>query len=122
MVLAEQAARQNLEALVQNLQQQIQDLRSSGAGSFPTPDSDLLADPIRAGGGSEFSTFEQDSSDDEGRYVHDDFKTPSEEHGAFSDDIFGDVDIKETSRTLSLSQMTLGTGLPPNLNFSEEGF
>lgn len=123
MILAEQAARQNLEALVQNLQEQLQDLRSAGAGSFPTPDSDLLADPMKVGGGSEFSTFEQDdSSDDEGRYVHDDFQTPSEERGAFSDDIFGDVnnvglDMKTTPRTLSLSQMTLGKGVQPSLNF-----
>lgn len=122
MILAEQAARQDLEALVQNLQQQLQDLRSTGAGYFPTPDSDLQADPVKARGGGEYSTFEQDdSSDDEGRYVLDDFQTPSEERGAFSDDIFGDVnnhvDGQGTVRKLSLSQMTLGKGVQPSLNF-----
>jgi hypothetical protein len=114
MILAEQAARQHLEALVQDLQQQLEDLHSSGGVSYPTPDSDLLADTIKGGGGRRFSTFEQDdSSDDEGRYAQDEFQTPNEERGNFSDDIFGDVNgsgTKSTPRTLSLSQMTLGRG------------
>lgn len=121
MILAEQAARQHLEAVVQAMQQQLQDLRSSDACLYPTPDSDLLADPMKAGGGSEFSTFEQDdSSDDEGRYAQDEFQTPNEERGNFSDDIFGDGnsgDMKSAPRTLSLSQMTLGKGVQPSLNF-----
>ena len=121
MILAEQAARQHLEALVQELQQQLEDLRSSGGVSYPTPDSDLLADPMKDGGGGEFSTFEQDDiSDDEGRYAQDEFRTPNEERGNFLDDIFGDVngsDTKSTPRTLSLSQMTLGKGVHPSLNF-----
>jgi hypothetical protein len=116
MILAEQAARQHLEAVVQNLQQQLRDIRSSRAGSFPTPESDLLPDPMKDGGGGEFSTFEQDdSSDDEGRHTHDDFQTPIEERVNFSDNIFGD--IKSAPRTLSLSQMTLGKGAHPSLNF-----
>jgi hypothetical protein len=109
MILAEQTSRQHLESLVQTLQQQLQDLRSSGTASYPSPDSDLPADPIKSGGGNAFSSFEHDdSSDDEGRYVQEDFQTPKEERGNFSDDIFGEVgngDIKSAPRTLSLSQV-----------------
>ena len=124
MVLAEQAARQHLEALVRDLQQQLQDLRPSGEMSYPTPDSDRLADPMkgRGGGGREFSTFElDDSSDDEGRDAQDEFQTPKEEVGNFVDDIFGGNSggghAKSAPRTLSLSQMTLGKGMQPSLNF-----
>lgn len=121
MILAEQAARQHLELIVQDLQQQLQEMRSSNGVSYPTPDSDLVGDPMKEGGGGDFSTFEQDDSDDdEGRYTQDVFQTPNEERGNFSDDIFGDVNgvnAKSAPRTLSLSQMTLGKGVQPSLNF-----
>jgi hypothetical protein len=121
MILAEQAARQQLEATVQFLQQQLQELRFSSGASQPTSDPHLLAYPMKEVGGV-FSTFEQDdSSDDEGRYAQEDvFQTPNEERGNFSDDIFGDVnggDKKTTPRTLSLSAMTLGKGVQPSVNF-----
>jgi len=118
MILAEQASRQHLEALVQSLQQQLQNLRPR-AGSFPDPDSNLRANPTNGGGRNDFSSFEQDdSSDDEGRYARDDFQTPNEERGNFSDDIFGEVnggDVKSPPRTLSLSRMTLG--VQPSVTF-----
>ena len=109
MILAEQAARRDLEALVQNLQHQLQDLRSSkGPTSFPTPKSDKAVDFIQPRSGNGWSTFEHDSSDDEGQYAQDDFQTPNEVVSNFSDAIFGDVneDHMNVSRTLSLSRMT----------------
>lgn len=119
MILAEQAARQNLEAIVHTMRQRLAELRSAGRGSYPTPNSDHLADPMKGSGG-EFSTFEQDdSSDEEGRYAQDNFQTPNEEHGTFADGIFGDVDsgeMKSAPRTLSLSQMTLGKGVQSSVN------
>ncbi|KAG0651086.1 hypothetical protein D0Z07_2364 [Hyphodiscus hymeniophilus] len=119
MILAEQAARQDLEATVQSLQQQLQVLGSGGAASCQTPGSNMLARPLKAGDGNQFSSFEQDdSSDDEGRYVQDVFQTPMEERGMFSDEIFGGVngtDAKSPRRTLSLSRMT--RGVQPSVNF-----
>ena len=90
---------------------------------YPAPDSDHTTYPLNTGGG-EFSSFEQDdSSDDDGRYINEDFQTPNEERGHFGDDIFGEVKrnggdiIKSAPRTLSLSQITLGKGVQPSLNF-----
>jgi len=109
MILAEQAARRDLEALVQNLQHQLQDLRpSKGPTSFPTPKSDKAVDFIQPSSGNRWSTFEHDCSDDEGQFAEDDFQTPNEVVSNFSDAIFGDVngDHMNVSRTLSLSRMT----------------
>jgi hypothetical protein len=123
MILAEQTARQQLETVVQNLQQQVQSFKSLSSAAYPTPNSDHTTDPLNADGGGEFSSFEQDdSSDDEGRYVNEDFQMPSEERGHFGDDIFGEVknnggDMKGAPRSLSLSQITLGKGVQQSLNF-----
>jgi hypothetical protein len=117
MILAEQAARQKLEVTVRALQQQLSDARTSAPGSYPTPDSNQVADPlIRDVSGGQFSAFEQDdddSSDEEGRYGTEVFQTPNEERGNFGDDTFGDVmnEGKNAPRTMSLSQMTLGKGM-----------
>ena len=114
MILAEQAARENVEAIVHTLQRQLEGFRSAGGAAYLTPDSNHLADPTNGRTGGDTSTFEQDeSSDDEGRYSTDDFQTPSEEHGTFADSIFGDFssgEMESTPRTLSLSQMTLRKG------------
>jgi hypothetical protein len=91
MILAEQAARQQLEAVVHSLQEQLHALRSTA--SHPARGSNHLERPPRAGSaaGGEFSSFEQDdSSDDEGRYMQEDFQTPNETEGHFGDEIFGD--------------------------------
>jgi type II secretory pathway component PulJ len=126
MILAEQAARQQLEAVVRTLQQQLQSLQSANSASYPTPGSDHPGDPVSEGTvvGGEFSSFEQDdSSDDEGRYLHDEvYQTPNEERGRFGDEIFGVVTshnegMKGEPRTLSLSQITLGKGMQHSLNF-----
>ena len=120
MILAEQAARRNLQAMVQDLEYQLQDLRPLSPGRFPIASSGVHADTLRAGDGNEFSAFEQDddSSDDEGGYIRDDIQTPSEERANFSEDIFGDVtdeDVKSSPRTLSLSRLTLG--VPSSVGF-----
>jgi hypothetical protein len=114
MILAEQTARQNLEAVVRSLQHQLQKLRAS------RPAAETEESTHRG----EFSSFEQgDSSDDDGRYEHDDFRTPNEERVEFGDDIFGVsggeavTGAKNAPRTMSLSQMTLGRGMKPSLNF-----
>jgi hypothetical protein len=123
MLLAEQAARQHLEALVHDLQQQIHAMRSSNLSngvSYPTPESDHLADPIKNEVGGQSSFEADDSSDDEGRYAQEEFQTPNEENGHLSDDIFGDAKVasaKNTPRTLSLSQLTLGKGITHSVNF-----
>jgi hypothetical protein len=111
MILEERSARQELEAIVQHLQQQLSTLKTGA----PRPRSGLPTAPLRAGSaaGGEFSSFEQDdSSDDEGRYPQEDFQTPHEPSGHFGDEIFGDVqgEGKTAPRTLSLSQITLGKG------------
>lgn len=121
MILVEQAARQQLEAVVHSLQQQLHALRSTA--SRPARGSNRPAHLQRAGAaaGGEFSSFEQDeSSDDEGRYLQEDFQTPNEPGGHFGDEIFGGDDHGETKsapRTLSLSQITLGKGANQSLNF-----
>jgi hypothetical protein len=124
MILAEQAARQQLEAVVHSLQQQLHALRSSTSASYPALGSGHPADPLHGGSvaGGEFSSFEQDdSSDDEGRYMQEGFQTPNETRGNFGDEIFGEVrdhgEAKSAPRTLSLSQITLGKGVQHNLNF-----
>lgn len=121
MILAERAARQSLEAMVHDLQQQLRILRSSTAASYIAPGPDQpasLKESARTGEG--FSTFEQDdSSDDEGGYRREDFQTPNEESSPLGDEIFGEPngnkEAKSPPRTLSLSQMTLGTNLQADL-------
>jgi hypothetical protein len=121
MILVEQAARQQLEAVVHSLQQQLHALRCTA--SRPARGSNRPAHLQRAGAaaGGEFSSFEQDdSSDDEGRYLQEDFQTPNEPGGNFGDEIFGGDDhgdTKSAPRTLSLSQITLGKGANKSLNF-----
>ncbi|KAF8866401.1 hypothetical protein BDZ45DRAFT_610373 [Acephala macrosclerotiorum] len=120
MILAEQAARHDLENVVHSLQRQLQAYLSSHSGttSYPTPGSDAAGDPISVTAG-EFSAFEQDdSSEDEGRFRDEHgevFQTPSEERQQFGDEIFGEVGRdegkgegrKSAPRTLSLSQITM---------------
>lgn len=131
MILNEQTARQQLESLVSTLQEQVRVLSSSHShdAQYLVP-SDHKSSLDATG---EFSSFEQDdSSDDEGRYTHEEvYKTPSEEPGQFGDEegIFGDVLRNSASqelefrkgmrddRTLSLSQITLGRGVQHALNF-----
>jgi hypothetical protein len=119
MILEERSARQQLEAVVRNLQRQLGSLQSVVQGS------DQSAAPVRAGyaAGGEFSSFEpDDSSDDEGRYMQEGFQTPNEPGGHFGDEIFGgDVhdsgETKTAPRTLSLSQITLAKGAQQSVNF-----
>jgi hypothetical protein len=119
MILEERSARKQLEAVVHNLQQQLISLQSV------VPGSDHPAAPLHGESvaGGEFSSFEpDDSSDDEGRYIQEDFQTPNEPGGHFGDEIFGgDVrdsgETKTTPRTLSLSQITLGKGAQQSVNF-----
>jgi len=113
MILAEQAARQDLETVVVDLQARLQALHSAGTEH---------ADPRRVG----FSSSDPDnSSDDEGRFGQndddDDFQTPAEERPEppFGGEIFGEISSNRAAgprigpRTLSLSQMTLGKGGSP---------
>ncbi|KAK0119190.1 hypothetical protein ONS96_012254 [Cadophora gregata f. sp. sojae] len=123
MIHAEQSERLKLESVIHSLQRQLQTVLLASRNTYPTPDS---AAPPHEGGieGSNFSNFEQDdSSDDDGRYVNEEvFQTPNEERNHFEDEIFGDVsgntnDGKNAPRTLSLSQITLGRNVQPSLNF-----
>ena len=116
MILEERSARQELEGIVHNLQQQLGRLKSAGPGPRPS----AAPQPAESAAGGEFSSFEQDdSSDDEGRYAQEDFQTPNEPSGHFGDEIFGDVqgEAKTAPRTLSLSQITLGKGAQQSGNF-----
>jgi hypothetical protein len=115
MILAEQAARQQLESVVLNLQEQVRKLTQSPRISSVNP----KLDP-----NTTFSTFEHDDSSDDGRYIGENemFQSSNDDiggHGQFGDEIFGDVlrnsasdevTGKSAPRTLSLSQITLGTG------------
>lgn len=117
MILEERSARQQLEAVVHSLQQQMSTLQSTAARG-----SDHSRARLRAGSaaGGEFSSFEQDdSSDDEGRYMQEDFQTPNEPGGHFGDEIFGgdQRETKSAPRTLSLSQITLGKGAQQSVDF-----
>ncbi|PBP19152.1 hypothetical protein BUE80_DR010038 [Diplocarpon rosae] len=107
MIVAEQSARQRLESVVLGLQRQLQTALKPGT----------------AGGVDDgnFPGFEQDESSDDGRFVHEEFRTPFEERSQFIDEIFSEGPSKvadETSapRTLSLSQITMGRRIPPSLN------
>jgi len=120
MILEERSARQELEAIVHSLQQQLGRLKSAAPGPGSGPGFPAAPQRAESAAGGEFSSFEQDdSSDDEGRYLHEDFQTPNEPGGHFGDEIFGDVqsEAKTAPRTLSLSQITLGKGAKQSGNF-----
>ena len=120
MILAERAARLELESLVLKLQQRLQTMAwtsYSGAGSGPTK-------PRREGMvAGQFLDLEQDDSSlDDGQYTNEEFRTPNEETGLFGDEIFGGVAHNKTAsrsapRVVSLSQMTLGRSAQPGLGF-----
>lgn len=130
MILAEQSARQHLENVILSLQQQIcsmQPMRTSTANSYPTPDSATATAPM---GKNTFSSFGNDDSDDENVYTatSEVFQTPIGESGNhFGDEVFGSTGVsgrhlsveesKNDSRTLSLSQITLGKSIQPSVNF-----
>ncbi|KAG4427449.1 hypothetical protein IFR05_017068 [Cadophora sp. M221] len=126
MIQAEQSARMQLESVIHSLQRQLQAVLLASGTTYPTPDSDTAGNRLHGSGteGGNFSNFEQDdSSDDDGRYVNEEvFQTPNEERNQFEDEIFGDVSSntnegKTAPRTLSLSQITLGRNVQPSLNF-----
>ncbi|EKD11834.1 uncharacterized protein L3040_008989 [Drepanopeziza brunnea f. sp. 'multigermtubi'] len=130
MILVEQAARLQLEAVVLSLQRQLQVvLSSSSTPQPPGSDSGAVRNPRRqretTADGRHFSSSEQDDSSDDGPYderPHPDdddvFRTPTEERNPYGDEIFGAAaavrsnadDGKTAPRTLSLSQITLGRG------------
>ncbi|KAM3066007.1 hypothetical protein ACMFMG_009774 [Clarireedia jacksonii] len=132
MILAEQNARQHLENVILTLQQQIYSMqpvmRTSTSDSYPTPDSATATAPIDK---NTFSSFGNDDSDDENAYsvTPEVFQTPMEDSGNhFGDEVFGSTGVsgrhisivdesKNDSRTLSLSQITLGKGAQPSVNF-----
>ncbi|KAI9053372.1 hypothetical protein LZ554_002331 [Drepanopeziza brunnea f. sp. 'monogermtubi'] len=135
MILEEQAARLQLEAVVLSLQRQLHVvLSSSSTPQPPGSDSGAVRNPRRprdttAEGRHHFSSSEQDDSSDDGPYDerhHDDdvFRTPTEERNPYGDEIFGAAataaaaDGKTAPRTLSLSQITLGRsgGVQPSLD------
>ena len=118
MILAEQQARKNLEAVVHGLERELTAVCAS-MPPIPTLSSNIPPVKESTGPGGEFSSFEQDdSSEDEGRYGCEDFQTPNEENAAFGDEIFGvanqNKEPNHVLRTMSLSQMTLGKGLQPS--------
>lgn len=111
LIVAEQTARQQLEVLVHNLQEQLRAIRSPASDHTAVVRINEPTIPT-----DDFSAFEPDSSDDEAHYGPEEvFRTPAEERGSFGDDTFGDVmgvsgKPKTAPRTMSLSQMTLGKG------------
>lgn len=135
MFLAEQSARQHLENIVLGLQQQIASYPSMASTSYPTPDSVSGGGPILDATSSPKSTFEGfgiDSDDDAYTATPEVFRTPNEELGGpnFGGEVFGTGKGNENgcarlsfdtgkgdARTLSLSQITLGKGVQPSLNF-----
>ncbi|KAK6603107.1 hypothetical protein H4I96_05875 [Botrytis cinerea] len=135
MFLAEQSAREQLENVVLTLQRQIASYPSVASTSYPTPDSATGAGPILDATSSSKGTSEGfgiDSDDDAYAAGSEVFQTPKEELGGqnFGDEVFGTgkgygsgssrltVDTgKGDARTLSLSQITMGKGVQPSLNF-----
>ena len=120
MILAEQAARLELEATVLKLQQRLQTMAWA---SYPGHSSNLtkLQDESRADG--QFLDLEHDESSlDDGQYTNEEFPTPNEGTRLFGDEIFGGVTHNKTTsrsapRVVSLSQMTLGRRSQPGLDF-----
>lgn len=108
MIIAEQSARQDLEAIVRSLQEQLHTVLTHSTNLMTYP-------PQNTGRAGEFSSFENDESeDDDAQFEQEDFRTPNEETSHFGDEIFGDAkpasDSNRAPRTLSLSQLTLGRG------------
>ncbi|PBP25801.1 hypothetical protein BUE80_DR003270 [Diplocarpon rosae] len=106
MIVAEQLARQRLESVVLGLQRQLQSALQPGT-----------AGGVDVGN---FPGFEQHECSDDDRFVHEEFRTPSEERSQFVDEIFSEVPSKmadetSASRTLSLSQITMGRRISPSL-------
>ncbi|EPE27710.1 hypothetical protein GLAREA_04501 [Glarea lozoyensis ATCC 20868] len=101
LIVNEQTARHQLEAIVQTLSSQLQSLKVTSSGN------DRLN--LNTQGKARFEHFEQDDSEDEAGYGDEVFQTPNEERN-WGDGTFGDV-MKGDSRTLSLSRMTTGNGL-----------
>lgn len=135
MFLAEQSAREQLETIVLTLQRQMASYPSIASTSYPTPDSATGGGPILDTTSSSKGTsegFGVDSDDDAYAAGSEVFQTPKEELGGrnFGDEVFGTgkgyasgssrltVDTGNgDARTLSLSQITMGKGVQPSLNF-----
>lgn len=111
MILAEQAARQNLEVQIQIMQQQLAAMKSNRkAPSYSTPGPEQMRNSSDSQHVEHFSSFyPDDSSDEEGRYSNENFLTPKEEPVSLSseEEHFVEGDVKMPPRTLSLSQMTM---------------
>ncbi|TGO07328.1 hypothetical protein BTUL_0291g00020 [Botrytis tulipae] len=135
MFLAEQSAREQLESIVLTLQRQMTSYPSIASTSYPTPDSATGGGPILDTTSSSKGTsegFGVESDDDAYAAGSEVFQTPKEELGGqnFGDEVFGTgkgyasgnsrltVDTGNgDARTLSLSQITMGKGVQPSLNF-----
>jgi hypothetical protein len=120
MILAERAARQELETVVLKLQQRLQTMAWT---SYPVPASNLTKPLGEVRDDGQLLDLEQDDSSlDDGQYASDDFRTPNEDTGLFGDEIFGEIShdkagSKTAPRVVSLSQMTLRRGAQPGLGF-----
>jgi hypothetical protein len=120
MILAERAARQELEAMVLKLQQRLQTMAWTSYSS-PGPNPAKPRGDGRVDG--QFLDLEHDdSSVDDGQYTNEEFRTPNEEAGLFGAEVFGGAaHNKSTSRSaprvVSLSQMTLGRSSQPGVGF-----
>ena len=107
MIEAEQKARQRLERLVETLKQEVRVLHSSRPAT-----AEFSREGARMG---EYSSFEHDDSSEGSVYdlPREEFQTPNEEQ-TFGDDPFGtrptQHNQRTATRTLSLSQMTMGPG------------
>lgn len=124
LIQAESSARQHLEAQVLTLQHQLHAALSGNAIPYPTPSPDRRAEPKARGG--QFSAFEQGESDsesdrgDEYEAARDEeFMTPTEERNHYLSQEDYEMEMGHSdgqTRTLSLSQMTLGKGMQ-SVNF-----
>ncbi|KAL3423744.1 hypothetical protein PVAG01_05491 [Phlyctema vagabunda] len=129
MILAEQAARENLESIVNTLKGQ---LASSIQASRKTSSYATLGSLEKRNENGQvnanlFAFEADDSSDDEGRFGTENFSTPREERPSFNPDeesFAGMGGSKSPPRTLSLSQITMKTlseqhqnRIQPGMNF-----
>jgi len=131
LITAEQTARQNLEAQVASLQQQLQSLtsksgdRSSVVYSKPGP---MHGPGRQTMGTGEFSSFEHEESGTESEEEihsgsHEEvFQTPNEEQGQYADhedyeDELAEMEGHAEPRTLSLSQLTMGKSALASVGF-----
>ena len=122
LITAEQSARQTLEAQVASLQQQVQSLLSKpgerASVVYATPRT-IHVPGRRTMGSGEFSSFEHEESgtESEGEIYRggreEVFQTPNEErshcaeHDDYEDEL-AEMEGRGESRTLSLSQLTMG--------------